>query len=95
MAGIAIYMHGGISGDTYGNVSQTNATVFLNPPYAPLTGMCSATYECAVGDSGAGIFAANTAKLHYAYGVQSSGLFNKDTGDWAGTSYFTPSNLFS
>lgn len=91
--GRTVYMHGGKTGITSGKVTGTNITV-LFPPYKPLTGMYSATYVCYPGDSGAGIFSTSNLSTYppVAYGIQSSALFYEDNGEWAGTSYFTPSN---
>ena len=94
--GKRVYMFGATSGETTGKITQTNVSVAANPPYATLTGMCAGSYECDLGDSGAGLFDCGiedcftTSSDANTYGIQSSGLFYVDSGEWAGTSYFTP-----
>ena len=94
--GKQVYMIGATSGETTGKITKTNVSVSANPPYATLTGMCAGSYECDLGDSGAGLFDCGiedcftTSSDGNTYGIQSSGLFYVDSGEWAGTSYFTP-----
>lgn len=89
--GRPVYMWGAVTTMSPGTITATNATVGANAPYRDLTGMCAASYECAQGDSGAGICNSNVINSDTAaYGVQSSALFYTGTTTWAGTSYFTP-----
>ncbi len=85
-----VMMMGAVSGKTDGEILATNQTVAALPPYANLTGMCSASYSCALGDSGAGIYPYLDSGIPTAtYGVQSCATFYED-GTWAGTSYYSP-----
>lgn len=96
VVGKRVYMFGATSGETTGKITKTNVSVSATPPYATLTGMCAGSYECNLGDSGAGLFDCEsddfftTSSDANTYGIQSSGLFYADSGEWAGTSYFTP-----
>lgn len=95
ISGTRIYMMGAVSGETTGRIDKTNVSVAANAPYATLTGMCSGTYRCDHGDSGAGIFSQSIRDLinssdGVTYGIQSSALFYSDTNEWAGESFFTP-----
>lgn len=86
----SVRMLGAVSGPQSGRILQTNVTIGAPAPVANLTGMCSASYSCQSGDSGAAIMDSNG---NYCVGVQSSALFYEN-GSWAGTSYFTPSEKF-
>lgn len=91
--GKTVYMWGAVSQKTQGVITGTDLTVPANAPYADLTGMCSASYSCAQGDSGAGVFSGSDWSVTTAYGIQSSALFYTDASGnliWAGTSYYTP-----
>lgn len=93
ISGTRVYMIGAVSGETSGKINKTNISVAAEAPYATLTGMCSGTYSCKKGDSGAGIFSQGISDLinssnGITYGIQSSALFLD--GDWAGESFFTP-----
>lgn len=92
IAGQEVFMSGANSGKQSGEVLGTNQTVSIPGAYQPLTGMYSANYRCALGDSGAGVFDEDTTK-RYAYGIQSSGLFDSN-GNWSGLSFFTPCSKF-
>lgn len=91
VAGAKVYMWGAVTGISPGTITATNVTVAASIPFRELTGMCAASYKCAQGDSGAGIYNVNNISSTMAsYGVQSSALFYSGTTTWAGTSYFTP-----
>lgn len=91
VAGASVYMWGAVTTMSPGTITATNVTVSANIPFKDLTGMCAASYKCAEGDSGAGIFNDNNINsVTASYGVQSSALFYTGTTTWAGTSYFTP-----
>ena len=78
----SVRMLGAVSGITNGSVSKTNIDVFADAPWANLTGMCSATYSCQRGDSGAAILLSNNSCV----GIQSSATFDVN-GNWSGVSY--------
>ena len=84
-----VYMWGAVSTITSGKVTGTNMLVTVNG--VTLEGMCSGSYSCKKGDSGAGIFNNDSLSGNntQACGIQSSALFKSDD-TWAGTSYFTP-----
>ena len=58
---------GAVSGITNGSVSKTNIDVFADAPWANLTGMCSATYSCQRGDSGAAILLIGGLQIYLRY----------------------------
>lgn len=94
IAGKQVYMLGAKSGETTGKITRTGVAIQFSP-YAPLTGMCEANYECDYGDSGAGVFdcrakdVLTTSSKANTYGIQSSGKFDENN-EWDGFSYFTP-----
>ena len=87
--GQSVRMLGAVSGITNGSVSNTNIDVYADAPWANLTGMCSATYSCQRGDSGAAILLSNNSCV----GIQSSATFDVN-GNWSGVSYFIPADKF-